>query len=132
MKKFSIILIAFLVLISLVGCASDPNGVFMKFTDAAHSEKTDNAIKCCSRELRDKYASATEKEKEALSTMLKFAAPVAPKLLKKEIDKDSAKLWYEGKVYKKTEERETGTMWVEFVKEGNEWKIKKMGLDKND
>lgn len=132
MKKISIIAIAVLILISLAGCASDPDKVFMTFIDAAHSEKADTAISCCSKELREKYTSATEKEKEALSTMLKFSAPIAPKLIKKEMDKDSAKLYYEGKIYTKKAEREAGRMWVEFVKEGNDWKIKKMGLDKDD
>ena len=132
MKKLSVIIIAFLILFSLAGCAPDPNSVFLKFTEAAHGEKADTAINCCSKELQEKYSSATEKEKEALSTMLKFAAPVAPKLIKKEIKGDSAKLCYEGKIYTKKAERETGRMWVEFVKEGNEWKIKKMGVDKNE
>ncbi len=132
MKKIFTILVVLLAFIFLTGCASDPNSVFIKFTDAAHGEKADMAINCCYKELRDKYASASEKEKEALSTFLKFSAPVAPKLIKKEIDKDSAKLWYEGKIYTKKTERETGRMWVEFVKEGSEWKIKKMGIDKGN
>ena len=142
MKKnyISIFSVFFILTLLFTGCKSkmkeSPEKVFEKYVDAAHEEKSDEAMSYCSKNLREKYNNATDREKKVLATMLKLAAPKYPKLLEKKFDKDGARLHFEGKIYKivsgkKKPKRVKGKMWVEFAKEGNEWKINKMKVDKD-
>jgi len=155
LKKIILFIIISFCLILISGCAKkptlSPEQVYSKYLEALKTEKWNDAVKLFSKQQRDKFNSLTNQKRKKVFKLAAIFAPRDIKIVKKKIGENTAHLWFKGKVMKlkvkmdedtagkpmvegvklkkedQKEEYRDSNISVDFVKEGGQWKVEKIG-----